>query len=107
MKIDYFGVSNKNLQKKIINFSKKNNINKNICIYGDLYTSTYLQTKNFSCFKQYSHVDSAKLRPFFAYQNIRNIKRSKPNDCDLIHLEKYHYTFYNKDIVVGKLWLCN
>ena len=105
--IDYFGVSNKNLQKEIINFSKKNNINKNICIYGDLYTSAYLQTKNFSCFNQYSHVDSVKIRPFFAYQNIRNIKRSKPNDCDLIHLEKYNYTFYNKDIVVGKLWLCN
>ena len=105
--IDYLGVSNKNLQKKIINFSKKNNISKNICVYGDLYTGVYLQSKNFSCFNQYSHVDSVKIRPFFAYQNIRNIKRSKPNDCELIHLEKYNYTFFNKDIIVGKLWFCN
>ena len=52
-------------------------------------------------------MDSTKTRPFYAYQNVRNIKRSNPNDCKLIHVEKYNYLFYNDDIVVGKLWYCD
>ena len=57
-------------------------------------------------FNLYSSLDSAKIKPFFAYQNVRNIKRNKPNDCKLIHLEKYNYSFFRKDIITGKLWYC-
>ena len=63
--------------------------------------------KGFTCFELYSVLDSAKKRPFFAYQNARNIKRNKPNDCKLIHLEKFNYTLSKKDIVAGKLWFCD
>ena len=104
--IDYLGISNRNIQDEIINYTKKNNIDKNICIYGGPYTEVFLLEKGFSCFDEYSKVDSIKIRPFFAYQNVRNVKRSKPNDCNLIHSEKYNYTFLKKDIVTGKLWFC-
>ena len=104
---DYLGISNKNLQKEIINYSKKQNINKDICIYGGPYNGAYLEQFNFSCFKNYSALDSAKFRPFFVYQNVRNLKRSNPKDCKLILNESYKYTFSKQKISVGKLWYCN
>ena len=81
-------------------------MNKNICIYGDLYADIFLKKFNFNCFKNYSEIDAAKEKPFLAYQNLRNLKRSNPKDCNLIYSEKYNYSFYSKDIVVGKLWIC-
>ena len=105
--VDYLGISNKNMQKKILNYSIKNNINKDICIYGNTYTPAYLEKSSFSCFKSYSELDAAKIRPFFAYQNVRNLKRSDPKDCNLILDEHYKYNFSNQKIIVGKLWYCN
>ena len=105
--IDYLGISNKNIQKEIISYSLKNNINKDICIYGGSYVPAYLEKFSFSCFKSYSSLDAAKVRPFFAYQNVRNVKRSDPKDCDLILNEHYKYSLYSQKIVVGKLWYCN
>ena len=105
--IDYWGISNKNLQKKVVQYTEINSIDKNTCVYGDLYTKEFLLKKDFTCFKNYSEVDAAKIRPFFAYKNIRNVKRSDPKDCKLIWNETYKYSFYNKDISVGTLWFCN
>ena len=90
-----------------MNYSKKNNINKDTCIYGNTYAAAYLEKFSFSCFKGYSELDAAKIRPFFAYQNVRNLKRSGPKDCNLILDENYKYSFSNQKIVVGKLWFCN
>ena len=105
--IDYWGVSNKNLQKQISIYSENQNLSKNICIYGDLYSDIFLKNLDYTCFGSYSQIDSIKEKPFFAYQNVRNLKRSNPKDCRLIYSEKYSYTFSSKDIIVGKLWLCN
>ena len=105
--IDYWGISNKNLQKKIIEYSENNFINKNTCVYGDQYVKEFLLKKNFKCFKNYSDIDAVKQRPFFAYKNVRNVKRSNPKDCELIWNESYKYSFYKKDISVGTLWFCN
>jgi hypothetical protein len=105
--IDYLGISNKNIQKEILNYSKKNNINKDTCIFGNTYAPAYLEKFSFSCFKNYSGLDAEKIRPFFAYQNARNLKRSDPKDCNLILDEHYKYSFSNQKIVVGKLWYCN
>jgi hypothetical protein len=105
--IDYWGISNKNLQKKIIEYSENNFINKNTCVYGDQYVKEFLLKKNFKCFKNYSEIDTVKQRPFFAYKNVRNVKRSNPKDCELIWNESYKYSFYKKDISVGTLWFCN
>ncbi len=82
-------------------------VNKNTCVYGDQYVKEFLLKKNFKCFKNYSDIDAVKQRPFFAYKNVRNVKRSNPKDCELIWNESYKYSFYKKDISVGTLWFCN
>jgi len=105
--IDYWGVSNKNLQKEIVKYVNNNNkLDKNICIYGDTYNDIFLKKYSFNCFKTYSEIDAAKVRPFLAYQNVRNLKRSNPKDCEHIYTEKYNYTFHNREMIVGKLWYC-
>ena len=105
--VDYWGVSNKNLQRKIIEYKNQKNLSPKTCVYGDLYTNVFLEKFNFTCFGLYSQIDSIKQRPFFAYQNVRNIKRSNPKDCKLIHLEKYKYFMGSAEITVGKLWFCD
>ena len=62
--IDYLGISNKNISKKIISHATKNNLNKNICIYGGPYTEAFLEKRGFTCFNEYKKVDSTKTRPF-------------------------------------------
>lgn len=76
-------------------------------MYGDLYVKEFLLNEKFTCFKNYTEVDSIKQRPFFAYKNVRNVKRSNPKDCELIFNETYNYTFSKKDISVGTLWFCS
>ena len=105
--VDYWGISNKNLQKKIIKYSELHSIDKKICIYGDTYVKEFLLKNDFFCFKNYTELDSAKIKPLFAYQNVRNIKRSNPKDCKLIYEENYKYTFFNQNIKVANLWYCD
>jgi hypothetical protein len=105
--IDYWGVSNKNLQKKLVEYVEENNLSKEICIYGDAYAKEFLVNKNFKCFKRYQQLGEAKKEPVLAYKNLRNAKRSNPNDCKLIWNETYKYSFYKQNISVGTLWLCD
>ncbi len=105
--IDYWGISNKNLAKKIVQYSKENSISKDTCVYGDIFAKEYLTTKNFTCFRTYSQLDGAKEKTLFAYKNLRNVKRSDPKDCKLIWNETYNYSFYKKKISVGTVWFCN
>ncbi len=90
-----------------MSIQKKKSINKNTCVYGDIYAKEFLLNDNFKCFKTYGQLDAAKVKPLFAYQIHRNVKRSDPKDCKLIWNETYQYNFYKKSISVGKLWFCN
>lgn len=105
--IDYWGISNRSLQKQIINYVDKNQIDKNICIFGDKFTKDFLMPSSFQCFKNYTQIDSQNKKPFIAYKNLRNVRRSNLQDCELIWDETYQYSFYKKKISVGSLWICN
>ena len=104
--VDYWGLSNKRLQKKIINYVNVNNINKNICILGDMYVKEFLITENFKCFRNYSHIDNED-RPFIAYKNVRSVKKRDPVNCKKIEEESYRYLFLKKKISVGTIWYCD
>ena len=49
--IDYWGISNKNLTKKIVEYAEKNSISKETCVYGDIFAKEFLVRKNFKCFR--------------------------------------------------------
>ena len=105
--VDYWGLSNKNIQKKIIEYVDDKNIKKSICVYGDFYVKEFLTPHSFSCLKLYSELDQAKERPHIAYKSLRNVRRSNPKDCELIWNETFKYTFYKKEISAGTVWYCD
>ncbi len=72
-----------------------------------MYNGAYLRENGFNCFKSYSSIDEPVDRPYFAYQNTRNLKRSDPKDCSLIHVEKSNYFLINQDLVMGEIWYCD
>ena len=57
--LDYWGVSNKNLQLVIKKHYTKNTSIKSNCVYGDLYSNVFLENHGFSCFENYTKLDSA------------------------------------------------
>ena len=105
--VDYWGISNKNLYSSINNHSIQNNLDKNTCVFGDLYSSAFLGNKNFNCFKSYSELDSANNRPFYVLKNVKNFKRSDPKNCEIISMENYYYSFSKQKINVGSTWYCD
>ena len=105
--VDYWGISGKNLNLIIKDHHKRNNLKKNICIYGESYSKVFLEEYNFDCFKSYSELDAAKDRPFYVIKNVRNIRRSNPKDCKTIHRETYQYNFSNKEVLAGSAWYCD
>ena len=104
--LDYWGLSRKNLENNILKISKEKKIDPSICVYGSIYNGAYLKEYGFTCFKGYSSIDEPVDRPYFAYQNTRNLKRSDPKDCSLVFEEKYKYFFFKQDLVMGELWFC-
>lgn len=106
--IDYWGVNNKNISTKIINYVEENNIEKSIDIYSDIYIREFLIPYGFNGYMgNYTEVDGAKQKPFIAHKTHRNVRRSNPKDCTLIWKETLNYTFYKKNINVSTIWLCN
>ena len=104
---DYWGISNKNLSKKIEQDYVNKKFIKQNCIYGGQYTEVFLKKYGFECFKSYSELDGAKNRPYYVIKNVRNVKRSNPKDCSLILNEKYNYIFSKQEINLGSLWYCD
>ena len=106
--VDYWGISNKKLYKSIYNHSINNNSNNNTCVFGDLYSSIFLN-KQFNCFRLYTQLDDQEeiKRPFYVMKNHSNFKRSDPKNCQLIKIENYKYSFSNQKINVGSTWYCD
>lgn len=105
--VDYWGISNKNLYQSINKHFIQNNLSSDICVYGDLYSSAFLENKDFNCFKSYSELDAANLRPYYVVKNVRNFKRSDPKNCEMITMENYYYSFSNQKINTGSAWYCD
>tara|TARA_Y100000816_G_scaffold279016_1_gene250813 strand:- start:1709 stop:3289 length:1581 start_codon:yes stop_codon:yes gene_type:complete len=105
--VDYWGISGKNLNLEIKDHRKQKNLKKNICIYGGNYSKVFLEKYGFECFKSYSELDAAKDRPFYVIKNVRNMRRSNPKDCNVIHRETYEYNFSDKKVLAGSAWYCD
>jgi len=105
--VDYWGISTKKIQDEIFKHHNDGENKITNCIYGGMFTDVYLKEEGFSCFKSYSELDNAKDRPYYVIKNFRNLKRSDPKDCNLIHKAKYKYLFGDQEVITGSLWYCD
>jgi len=102
--LDYWGISGKELSKQVVKINK--NVNKKPCVLSIWTTSFFLKNKKYSCIDSWSNIDKDYPRPFFAAQNVRNLKKSKPFKCETIYESKFKLLFTNEEFITGRLLKC-
>jgi len=104
--IDYWGLSGRELA---LQFSKLNEkkIKKPCLLVSPLFlVKPFLDPNLYTCFAPWSKIDSSYERPFWAIQNVRNLKKGKSYNCDVVSKTKFNLLFYKKDLVTGKIIKC-
>ena len=103
---EYWGISGKEISRKIALKNKNND--KNICILAtpDDLVRPFLDKDKFNCFHPWSAIESNLERPFLAVQNVRNLKKSIPYRCKIIEQEKIKLTFHKNELLAANLLEC-
>ena len=105
--LDYWGVSGRDLAKNISTLNK-NSIKKPCILANPPYLiKSFLNSNDFSCYGLLQEIDSGFPRPFWAVQNIRNLKRGEFYKCKTMYESKFIFLFSNEDIVTGRLIKCS
>ena len=102
--LDYWGISGKHLAKHITKLNEK--VEPKPCILTTWTAKPFLDPKSYSCFGTWSEIDSDFTRPFWAIQNVRNLKKGKSYKCNLIYESKFNLLFSKEDIITGRLIKC-
>ena len=66
----------------------------------------FLDSKLYSCYGLYQDIESGFSRPFWAVQNVRNLKKGRSYKCDTMYESKFNLLFTNEDIITGRLIKC-
>ena len=102
--LDYWGLSGKDLA---IHISKqKSKVGAKPCVLTTWSAIHFLDPKTFSCFGTWSLIDSDYARPFWAIQNVRNLKKERTYKCNLVYESKFNFLFTKEDIITGRLIKC-
>ena len=67
---------------------------------------SFLDSKLYSCYGLYQDIESGFSRPFWAVQNVRNLKKGRSYKCDTMYESKFNLLFTNEDIITGRLIKC-
>ena len=103
--LDYWGVSSKELAKKITEIKIEKN-DKSCVLIGVWSTKSYLDANIFDCIGPWSAIDSNFQRPFFAIQNVRNLKKGRSFKCKSVYEEKFKFLFFDEELLVGRIVKC-
>ena len=102
--LDYWGLSGKHLASHISKLHKQTATKP--CILAIWSVRPFLDPKSYSCFGPWSAIDSDFTRPFWAIQNVRNLKKGKSYKCDSVYQSKFNFLFSKEDIITGRLIKC-
>ena len=104
--LDYWGLSSRDLAEniRIQNISKSSKP----CILTNppWMIDSFLENSGFSCFGLWGDIDSNFKRPFWAVQNMRNLKKGKSYKCDSVYESKFKFLFSKEEIITGRLLKC-
>ena len=105
--IDYWGVSGRNIAKKI-NSNDKLLSNKDNCIYASPkhVIEPFIDSK-YKCIKNYLSIYPKSSEKYILVKYMRNIRRENPDDCKLIFEENYNLNVFSNNLVMGKVFICN
>ena len=105
--LDYWGVSGRNIAKKI----NTNNEIKNIsdkCIYvSPKHIVEPFINSNYNCVKPYFSIYPKSSEKYVLVKYTRNIRRENPSGCKLVFVEEYNLNFVKKNLRMGEVYICN
>ena len=105
--IDYWGVSGRNIAKKINN-NDELILNKNKCIYvSPKHIIEPFIDANYNCVKSFLSIYPKASEKYILVKYMRNIRRENPDNCKLIFEESYNLNLINKNLEFGEVYLCN
>ena len=91
--LDYWGISGKNISKKIINLDIKDTC---IVVSPIYLVKPFLDDERINCYYTWQNINKPISRPFYGVQIVRNMKSSIPYGCNIIYSEFITLNFYNK-----------
>ena len=104
--LDYWGVSGRELSKEMSTLINQTN-NKPCVLVSPLWTiKHFLNQEVFNCYGHWSEIDSNFSRPFWAVQNVRNLKKGETYKCETVYVSKFNLLFTKEDFITGRLIKC-
>ena len=102
--LDYWGLSGRNLAKKITEMKFKD---RPCILVGPIWSiKSFLDEKLFDCYGSWGSIDSNYPRPFLAVQHLRNLKKGSSYKCDVYFETKFKLLFTDQEFVTGRILEC-
>lgn len=103
--VDYWGVSGKNIAKKINNNNKILS-NKDKCIYvSPIHVVEPYISDDFKCVKPFFSIYPKSDEKYILVKYMRNLRRENPSNCELVFTENYN--LLSNEMILGKVYICN
>ena len=105
--LDYWGVSGRNLAKKINNNQLLLKNNKN-CIYvAPIHIFKPFVDSQFNCVKSFFSIYPKSTEKYILVKYTRNIRRENPSNCKLVFDESYKLFLTTQKLTMGETYICN
>ncbi len=103
--VDYWGVSGKNIAKRINNNDKILSI-KDKCIYvSPKHVVEPFIDNDFNCVKPFFSIYPKSDEKYILIKYMRNIRRENPSNCELVFTESYN--LLSNEMILGEVYICN
>ena len=102
--LEYMGLSGKDLARNISKLNKQ--VVPKPCLLTPWSIRPFLDSKDYTCFGVWGSIDSDFTRPFWAIQNVRNLKKGKSYKCNYVYESKFNLLFSKEDFITGRLIKC-
>jgi hypothetical protein len=104
--LDYWGLSSRDLAENIVSQNISKSSKPCILTNPPWMIDSFLDNNSFLCFGLWGEIDSDFERPFWAVQNMRNLKKGKSYKCDSVYESKFNFLFSKEEIITGRLLKC-
>ena len=104
--LDYWGVSGKELALNVSKLNEKTSKKPCILAAPIFSVKAFLDSNLYSCFGFWGEIDTDFPRPFWAIQNVRNLKKGKSYKCSSVYESKFSLLFSDEDIITGRVVKC-
>jgi hypothetical protein len=105
--IDYWGVSGRNIAKKINNNEQLSDY-KDRCIYvAPKHIIEPFISDDFKCIKPFLSIYPKSTEQYILVKYMRNLRRENPDNCELIFEESYNLNLFKNKLKLGEVFLCN